>query len=274
MTSPTKPNSLAHPVTLQMPQPTQPKSLAISRRDSAALALLGGMLLALAVIMGVSLSGAASGVVRTALGVFGLDAEFSTEQRRHAEAIAGIEQRVDDVMAEVGGLASRANVARYHDAAVSDRFATIETDIAALAVEIRALRAPRNEASAGAPRARVDFLEATVVEVGSSVASLRSSLDEFAEAYRKDIAALAQTHRKDIANLAQTHRKDIADVVKRLDRVEQAVAAREVTSSIRIPVRKRARKHRPAPVVRGTSDTTLFQPVPHPQFPGPIDSSQ
>jgi hypothetical protein len=269
MTSSTKPNSLAYPVSLEMTemtQPTQRNSLAISRGDSAALALLGAMLLALAIIMGVSMTGVASGafqgVVRTAAGVLGLDAEFSTEQRRHAEAIAGIEQRVDDVMAEVGGLASRASLARYHDAAVSDRFATIETDIAALAAEIRALRAPRNEASAGAPRAQVDFLEATVVEVGSSVVSLRSSLDEFAETYRKDMSVLAQTHRK-----------HIADITKRLDRVEQAVAAREVTSSIRTPVRRKVRKHRPAPVVRSTGDIAPFQPVPHPMFPGPIVSS-
>ena len=273
MTSTTKPNSLAYPVTLEMTQPTQRNSLGISRGDSTALALLGAMLLALAVIMGLSMTGVASGalqgVARTAFGVLGIDTEFSTEQRRHAEAIAGIEQRVDDVMAEVGGLASRASLARYHDAAVSDRFATLETDIAALTAEIRALRAPRNEASAGAPRAQVDFLEATVVEVGSSVVSLRSSLDEFAETYRKDMAA----QRKDITVLAQTHRKDMTDLAKRLDRVEQAVAAREVTSSIRVPARKaKVRKPRPVAAVRATNDMAPFQPVPHPLFPGPIVS--
>jgi folylpolyglutamate synthase/dihydropteroate synthase len=102
-----------------------------------------------------------------------------------------------------------------------------------------------------------------VVEVGSSVVSLRSSLDEFAETYRKDIAVLAQTHRK-----------DIGDITKRLDRVEQAVAAREVTSSIRTSVRRsKARRHRPAPVVRSTGDMAPFQPMPHPLFPGPVVSS-
>ena len=251
------PNPLSVPVSLQTTQSIQPTP-AVSRGNSTALTILGSIMLAIAVAMGVFMTAGAAGafddVVRSVKAALGPDETLTTEQQRHAAAIAGLDRRVHAVTLEIGNLTSRAQLARYHDAAVSDRFTTLETDIAALTAELRALRSVRNEASgANGTRQQIDFLEATVVEVGSGVTALRSSLDAFAE-----------THRKDIADLAETHRKDITDISKRLDRVEQVFAAREVTGSIRNPVRKaKVRKRRPAATVARVPDGMApFQPVP------------
>ena len=248
MTPSIKPNPLSVPVTLQTTQPTQRKSPAGSRRDSTALALLGAMLLVLAMTMGVSMTAAASGgfqdIVRTVKAAFGIEDALVTEQQRQASIVAVLERRLHTVTTEVGSLTSRALSTRYQDAAVSDRFTTLETDISALTAEIRALRAPRIEVTAGAPAAQVDFLEATLVEVGSGVVTLRSSFDEF-----------AQSTRKDIADLAQLQRKTIADITSRVDRIEQLVTTRDLTGSIRTTVRKKkVRIRRAAPVARGNGE--------------------
>jgi hypothetical protein len=258
-----KPNPLAVPVTLKVTQPIQPNPLAVSRRDSAALAFLGAMLLVLALVMGVSMSAAASGgiqdLVRSVKAVFGAEETLVTEQQRQASVIAVLERRVHDVTAEVGGLTSRAHLARYQDAAVSDRFATIETDIAALTAEIRALRTARNEAPADGQREQAAHLERGLAAAGNDILALRSSL-----------GAYDQAHRKDIADLAQAHRKDIADITTRVDRIEQMVASREVTGSVR-PVRKKKRVRRPAAVVR-SGEIAPFMPFGHPMLPGPVFS--
>jgi prefoldin subunit 5 len=210
--------------------------------------------------MSAAASGGFQDIVRTVKAAFGANEALAVEQEYQAAVIAAIERRVKAVTDEVGGLTSRAQLNRYQDATVSDRFATIETDIAALTAEIRALRVSRNDVTAGAPAAQVDFLEATLVEVGSGVGSLRSSFDAFAEA-----------HRKDIADLAQSTRKDITAITTRVNRIEQALATRDLTGSIPTQVRrKKAKKRRPAAIVRGPGDMAPFQPVPHPLIPGPL----
>jgi hypothetical protein len=275
MTLSIKANPLTVPVALQMKQQAKPNPLAVTRRDSAALAFLGAMLLVLALIMGVSMSAAASGsvqdIVRTVKAVFGIPDTLAVEQEYQAQVIQTLERRIQAVTADVRGLTSRQQINRYQDAAVSDRFATIETDIAALTAEVRTLRAASNATSA----VRVDFLEATLVEVGGGLASLRSSFDAFAEGQRKEIADLAETTRNDIAGLAQSTRKDITDITTRIDRIEQTLAARDVTASI--PVRKKrvVKKRRPAAAIaRASAELTPFQAAPHPMFPGPIGSAR
>lgn len=233
-----KPNPLAVPVTLKVTQPIQRNPLAVSRRDSAALAFLGAMLLVLALVMGVSMSAAASGgiqdLVRSVKAVFGADETLVTEQQRQASVIAVLERRVHDVTAEVGGLTSRAHLARYQDAAVSDRFATIETDIAALTAEIRELRTARNEVPADGQRERAAHLERGLAAAGNDILALRSSLD----------------------------------ITTRVDRIEQMVASREVTGSVR-PVRKKKRVRRHPAVVR-SGEIAPFMPFGHPVLPGPV----
>jgi hypothetical protein len=263
MPAPTKSNPLTVPVTLQMTKPAASTALGVTRRDSATLAVLGAMLLVLALIMGVSMSAAASGgvqdVVRTIKAAFGSPDMLAVEQEYQAQVIQALERRIQAVTAEVRGLTSRAQVNRYQDAATGDRFSTIETDIAALTAEVRALRTARTGVSA----AQVDFLEATLVEVGGGVMTLRSSFDAFAEATRRDIAGLAQSTRK-----------DITAITTRIDRIEQTLAQREVTASIPTQPRKRkiVKKRRPVAVARGTEEATPFQPAPHPLYPGPIGS--
>jgi TolA-binding protein len=248
-----------------MTQQTKPNPLAVTRRDSAALAFLGAMLLVLALIMGVSMSAAASGgvqdVVRTIKAAFGSADTLQVEQEYQAQVIQTLERRIQAVTAEVRGLTSRQQVNRYQDAAVSDRFSTIETDIAALTAEVRALRGARTGASA----TQVDFLEATLVEVGGGLTSLRSSFDAFAEAQRKEIAVLAETTRKDITG-----------ITTRIDRIEQTLAARDVTASIPTPPRRKrvVKKRRPVTVARGNDEAALFQAAPHPLFPGPVGSAR
>ena len=257
-----------------MTQQTKPSPLAVTRRDSAALAFLGAMLLVLALVIGVSMSAAASGgvqdIVRTIKAAFGSADTLAVEQEYQAQVIQTLERRIQAVTAEVRGLTSRQQINRYQDAAVSDRFSTIETDIAALTAELRTLRAAHNATSA----ARVDFLEATLVEVGGGVTALRSSFDAFAESQRKEIADLAESTRKDIAGLAQSTRKNITDITTRIDRIEQTLAARDVTASIPTPARKKkaAKKRRPVTVARGSAEFAPFQAVPNPMFPGPVVS--
>jgi hypothetical protein len=253
---------LSVPVVLQSNKQIHENPPTATRRASAALAVLGAVLLLLALVTGVSMSVAApdgvQDIVRNLKAAFGSNEELAVEQQYQAEVIAALERRVKSLTAEVGGIASRAQRHPYQDAAVSDRFSTIETDIAAVTAELRALRASRNEVSAGAPAAQVDFLEATLVEVGGGVMSLRSSLDAFAE-----------THRKDIADLTQAHRKDIADITTRIDRIEHALAARDVTASIPTQVRKkRVKKRRPVAVARSNPEMAPFQPMPNPLYPG------
>lgn len=274
MTLSIKANPLTVPVALQMTQQAKPNPLAVRRRDSAALALLGAMLLVLALVVGVSMSAAASGgvqdIVRTIKAAFGSTDTLAVEQEHQAQVIQTLERRIQAVTAEVRGLSSRQQINRYQDAAVSDRFSTIETDIAALTAELRTLRAAHNATSA----TRVDFLEATLVEVGGGVTALRSSFDAFAESQRKEIADLAESTRKDIAGLAQSTRKDITDITTRIDRIEQTLAARDVTASIPTPVRKKkaVKKRRPVAVARSIDELAPFQAVPSPLYPGPVVS--
>jgi TolA-binding protein len=264
MTPSIKSNPLTVPVTLQTTRPAQASPLAVTRRNSAALAFLGAMLLVLALVVGVSMSAVASGgvpdIVRTIKTAFGATDTLAVEQEYQAQVIQALERRIQAVTAEVRGLTSRQQINRYQDAAVSDRFSTIETDIAAVTAELRTLRGASNPTSA----ARIDFLEATVVEVGGGVTALRSSFDAFAESQRKEIA-----------DLAASTRKDITAITTRINRIEQALAARDVTSSIPTPPRKKkvVKKRRPAATVaRASAEPTPFQAAPHPLFPGPVGS--
>jgi hypothetical protein len=199
------------------------------KTDVTAMALLGAMFLGLAAVGTISLSANGAEAFLDIVHAIGLGrtSATTTEQQSQA-AIAELGRNVQTISADLKNLTARNRVTDQRDIAVSDRFALIDADIAALAAEIRAVRA----AAANEPpaltvlRAATDDLRITVGDTRSEIGSLRSSLDEYAGVFRGDIAALGH----------------------RVDRLEQ-MAARELTGSIRTPTRRKQvrRKARPAP---------------------------
>jgi hypothetical protein len=188
------------------------------RKSPVAIALLGAAFLALAAGGGAWLTAGGSGALGQIAQSFGFGgtAEIEAEQRRQALALAQLDQLVHRVAVEVGAISSRIKLADHHEATVNDRVALVDAEIAALAAELRSLRAPRNEPATW--RAPVDRLDAALLDTRGGIGDLRASLDEHAQSFRKDIDA----------------------ITGRLDRLELA-AARDLTASI-APVAPVARK--------------------------------
>jgi uncharacterized FlaG/YvyC family protein len=196
-----------------MTQTTQSDIARPSKRDTTALVLLGAMFIALAMIGSASLSAVGPSAFQdivSAIG-FGRSAAIEAEQRRQAAVLDALGEMVHTVSADVGSLSTRVKFSAQHDVTVSDRFALLDADIAALVAEIRLLR---TTAAERAPETviRVDH---TQTAMQSDILALRSSFDAHEQTYRTDMASMS----------------------KRIDRLEQIVN-RDVTSSIRPQVRR------------------------------------
>jgi len=180
--------------------------------DSTALALLIGMILAVAVTAGASLSAAGSGTLQQVLRAvgFGRETEIQAEQRKQATSLAELERIITRMDNEIGGLTTRVAHTETNETAANDRLAKLDGGLAAVTTDVKDLRL-RSEAAGGeAWRKPVDHLNAAVTGARGDIISLRSSLDAYDQMRRGDIGALT----------------------KRLDRLEQAIIAREATSSI------------------------------------------
>jgi hypothetical protein len=181
-----------------------------SKRDTTALVLLGAMFIALAMIGSASLSAVGPSAFQDIVNAIGLgrNSAIEAEQRRQAAVLDALSEMVHTVSADVGTLTTRVKFADHNDVAVSDRFSLLDADIAALVAEIRSLRIAGSETS---EPGLVDSLDSGLRTAQTDILTLRSSFDAHEQIYRKDMAS----------------------VTKRIDRLEQIVNNRDVTSSIR-----------------------------------------
>jgi hypothetical protein len=209
-----------------------------SKRDTTALALLGAMLVVLAIVCGTSLSAAGAGAFQHVMNTFGFgrNADIEAEQQRQAATLAALEPVIQNISADVGTLNRRIKTADSNPA-INERFAAMDADIAALVAEIKAMRTSQTGSQMWVDP--VGRLDTALSSTQSDVLALRSSFDEQSQAFRKDIGII---------------NKDIGGINRRLDRLEQTVA-RDLTASIHVPVRKRLvrRKPKPRPVANEMS---------------------
>jgi chromosome segregation ATPase len=181
------------------------------KSDSTALALMVGMIFAVAVTAAASFSAAGSGALQQGLKAmgFGRDSEIQAEQRKHAVALAEFERILTRMDNEIGGLTTRITRTESDETAVNDRLAKLDGGLAAVTTDIKELRVRSETAGGDAWRKPVDHLNAAVAGARSDIIALRSSIDAY-DQRRGDVGALA----------------------KRIQRLEQAIIAREATSSI------------------------------------------
>jgi hypothetical protein len=139
--------------------------------DYTALALLGAMLLALAVTMGASLSAVGSGALQEALRSlgWGRNAEIIAEQNRQRAALAAFEQMIQSTNAEIGALNQRTSVSESRNAATIWHLSKVDGELLRLKSDVQDVKA-----------AREDALE------------LRSTIDEMEKTARKDVAAITK----------------------------------------------------------------------------------
>jgi chromosome segregation ATPase len=171
-----------------------------------------GMVLAVAVTVGASLSAAGSGALQQALRSmgFGRDTEIQTVQRKQAAALAEMERIISRMDNEIGGLTTRITRAESNETVASEHLARLDGELTTVTTDIKELRL-RNENAAGeAWRKPVDHLNAAVTGARSDIINLRSSLDAY----------------------DQTRRGEVGALTKRLDRLEQTLAIRDATASI------------------------------------------
>jgi len=194
-----------------------------TKRDSVALALLGGMFIALAIVGSASLGVVGPSVFQDIVGAIGFtrNAAIETEQRRHAAEINTLSQMIENMSDDVRSLTGRVKLAEQSDVAVSDRFSLVDVEIASLLAEVRDLRSVRGENEPW--RDPVERIDGAVSSTNNDILKLRSSLDEHNQAYRKELTTVA----------------------RRLDRLEHLVT-RDLTGSIRTEVRKQVRHAHPA----------------------------
>jgi hypothetical protein len=219
---------------------SQQTPLSTSKTDTTALALLGAMLLALAIGGASSLADGRSSALRDVMQVAGIGrtSAIETEQRRQLAAIAELERTVQAVSGELAGMSARLKAAGHQDVDVNDRFALVEADIGALTTELRTLRAAARQAEPAAMSGWVaDHLNNAVTAAQSDIAALRSSIDEH----------------------DRTSREELDTITSRLDRIEHRLmtrdltastgpASRDVTGSIRPAPRKKIVKRKARPV--------------------------
>lgn len=181
------------------------------KSDSTALALMIGMVLAVAVTAGASFSAAGSGALQQALRTigFGRDTEIQSEQRKQATAIAELERIISRMDNEIGGLTTRMTSAEAGDGKVGERIARLDGEVAAVTSEMKEMRLRNDPAAAESWRKPVDHLNAAVTGARSEIINLRSSIDAYDQQRRGELGALA----------------------KRVDRLEQALA-RDNTASV------------------------------------------
>src|SRR5215208_6692642 len=121
---------------------SQADGLRKSKRDTTALALVGAMFVALAIVCGVSLSAIGSGPlndVMNAMG-FGRFSAIEAEQRRQAAVLASLEPVLQGMATEVSMLNRRTKAGDQDSVAFNDRFALVDSDIIALMGEIKSVR--------------------------------------------------------------------------------------------------------------------------------------
>jgi hypothetical protein len=221
-----------------MTQTNQAEAARTSKRDTTALVLLGAMFIALAMIGSASLSAVGPSAFQDIVNAIGLgrSAAIETEQRRQAAVLDALSEMVHTVSADVGTLTTRVKFADQNDVAVSDRFSLLDSDIAALVAEIRSLRTVGSDPFDPGP---VDHVDNDLRAAQTDILALRSSFDAHEQIYRKDMASMT----------------------KRIDRLEQIVNNRDLTSSIQTQMRKSKVRRAPrgittARVRNNTSATT------------------
>ena len=182
------------------------------KSDSTALALMIGMVLAVAVTAGASFHSAGSGALQAGLKAlgFGRDTEIQTEQHRQATSLSELERIINRMDNEIGGLTTRMGRAETTDAATGQRLGALDGGITNLTTDVKDLRARTEAAGGDAWKKPVDHLNTAVTGTRSDIINLRSSLDAF----------------------EQTRRSDIGTLNRRVERLEQALTARDATSSI------------------------------------------
>jgi hypothetical protein len=181
-------------------------------KDSTAYALLIGMVLAVGVTAAASFSAAGSGTLQETLRTlgFGRDTEIQAEQRKQAAVLAEFERIINRMDNEIGGLSSRLARSESNDGAVGEKLGRIDSGLAALTGEMQDLRARSEDGGGEGWRKPVDHLNTAVSGARGDIISLRSSLDAYEQARRNDIGALN----------------------RRLERLEQALAAPDTTASV------------------------------------------
>jgi len=182
------------------------------KRDSTALALMIGMILAVAVTAGASLSAAGSGSLQQALRAmgFGRDTEIQAEQKKQAAAIADMERILSRMDNEIGALGTRMVRSESTGAATSAELAKVDGALVAMGTEIKDLRLRGDSAASEAWRKPVEHLNTAVTGTRTDIINLRSSLDAYEQVRRSDVSALT----------------------RRLERVEQALVVRDATASV------------------------------------------
>lgn len=193
------------------------------KSDSESLILLTAIGLSLAVTLGVSFSATATGALQSAISavsVFGTqqNAQLAAEVELQGGAITEINQALRSVKGQVAMLS--ADEGNELGANTEHRLAKLDADISALTAKIEALSAARDVVAANsALSGQVAGLETGLTVAGLEIGALRTSLEGRDDKRGKEIAALTS----------------------RLDKLESIVNNRDITSSIRKPVRKRVR---------------------------------
>jgi hypothetical protein len=223
-----------------------------SKRDTTALALLGAMLVVLAIVCGTSLSAAGAGAFQHVMNTFGFGrtADIEAEQQRQAATLAALEPVIQTMAADLGTLNRRVKTTDANPT-INERFAAMDADIAGLVAEIKAMRTSQTSSQSWVDP--VGRLDTAVSSTQSDVLALRSSFDEQSHAFRKDIGAI---------------NKDIGGINRRLDRLEQTLS-HDLTSAIHVPVRKRFVRRKPRPHVVANRETSWWTGTLPPQTMAP-----
>jgi hypothetical protein len=192
--------------------PSDPSARRKPKGDFTALALMIGMVLAVAVTGGAALSSAGSGTLQQTLRSlgFGREGEIAAEQRKHATALAEIERIIGRMDREIGGLSTRMARTEASDMAAKETLDKLDDGFTALGADMKELRARGEAAEGEAWRKPVDHLNAAVAGTRGDIISLRSSLDAY----------------------EQTRRGEIGAISRRIDRLEKTLMARDAVASV------------------------------------------
>jgi hypothetical protein len=225
-----------------MSSSNQQTSLSTSKTDTTALALLGAMLIALAIGGATSLNTGGTGALGDIIQAVGIGrtATIEAEQRRQLAAITELERRVQALTSELTGKTARLDLSDLQETAVKERFALVEADIGAIAIELRSLRMSRDATPQAVPASMpgwvADHLNSAVTAAHNDIAALRSSLDEHGKTIRQDIDTIA--HRLDRLEQMMTH--DLTASVAPAPRKKSVRRRARGVGSARVGVTRRA----------------------------------
>src|SRR5215475_7390622 len=124
------------------------------KSDSTALALMVGMIFAVAVTAAASFSAAGSGALQQGLKAmgFGRDSEIQAEQRKQAVALTQLERIINRMDNEIGGLTTRVTRVESDEITVKDRITRLDNGFAAVSSDMKELRQRSEAAGADAWR--------------------------------------------------------------------------------------------------------------------------